>query len=238
MKKRKYQLRRRAEGQEETRRKIVDALVDLHEHLGPRATTVSAIAEKAGVQRLTVYRHFPDEVAMFTACSSHWLSEHPLPDPAIWRAQPDWRGRCRAAFAALYTYYRRNTGMLTSVFRDADLPAMQGPMQGFAAYFGQVHADLLEVAEPALAGRTRRSRPPSATPCRSHLAIARRWLHRQRHGCAGDELAGRCRRQPIAITIGRSTPARAATDHSAGKNPRRRFKFIQENARFATDVDV
>lgn len=151
MKKRKYQLHRRAESQEETRRKIVDAIVDLHENLGPRATTVSAIAEKAGVQRLTVYRHFPDDVALFAACSSHWLGDHPLPDPAIWRAQPEWRARCRAAFAALYTYYRRNTGMLTSVFRDADLPAMQAPMQGFAAYFGQVHADLLEVAEPALA---------------------------------------------------------------------------------------
>ena len=103
MKKRKYQLHRRAESQEETRRKIVDAIVDLHEKLGPRATTVSAIAEKAGVQRLTVYRHFPDEVALFAACSSHWLGEHPLPDPAIWLAQPEWRARCRAAFAALYT---------------------------------------------------------------------------------------------------------------------------------------
>lgn len=152
MKKRKYQLRRRAESQEETRRKIVDAIVDLHENLGPRATTVSAIAERAGVQRLTVYRHFPDEVALFTACSSHWLGEHPLPDPAIWRAQPDWRARCRAAFAALYTYFRRNQGMLASVFRDADLPAMQGPMQGFAAYFGQLREDLVEVAEDALAG--------------------------------------------------------------------------------------
>ncbi len=152
MKKRTYRLRRRAASQDETRRKIVDATVELHEKLGPRATTISAIAELAGVQRLTVYRHFPDDTALFGACSSQWLGDHPLPDPVIWQSQPDWRARCRAALAALYTYYRRNTGMLASVMRDADLPAMQMPMQGFDQFFAQLHGDLLALAEPALAG--------------------------------------------------------------------------------------
>ncbi len=151
MERRRYQFRRRAQSQAETRRKIVEATVHLHEKLGPRATTISAIAEQAGVQRLTVYRHFPDDAALFGACSSHWLARHPLPDPAIWRSIAAWRPRCCAAFAAFYTYYRRNDGMLTSVFRDADLPAMQAPMQGFAGFYRQTRDDLLEAAPPALA---------------------------------------------------------------------------------------
>jgi AcrR family transcriptional regulator len=151
MKKRKYRLGRRAGLKDRTRRRIVEATVALHQELGPRATTISAIAEQAGVQRLTVYRHFPDDAALFRACSSHWLAEHPMPDPAVWRAMPDWRTRCRAAFASLYTYYRRNAGMLASVMRDADLPAMREPIAGFAAYDRQLQREILESAGPSLA---------------------------------------------------------------------------------------
>lgn len=153
MEKRKYQLGRRALSRQETRRRIVEATVALHESLGPRATTISAIAARAGVQRLTVYRHFPDDVALFRACSSHWLAGHPLPDPAIWRALDDWRSRCRAALAALYTYYRRNAGMLASVFRDADLPALAGPMQDFAEFHRGLQEDVVQGAATALARR-------------------------------------------------------------------------------------
>lgn len=151
MEKRSYRLRRRAESQARTRRRIVEATVRLHEVLGPKATSISAIAEHAGVQRLTVYRHFPDDAALFHACSSHWLAQHPLPDPTIWRALESWRSRCRAALAALYTFYRRNRGMLTSVYRDADLPAMAGAMQGFESYFRRMRGDLVETAEAELA---------------------------------------------------------------------------------------
>ena len=70
--------------QEETRRRIVEAAAGLHENVGPRDTTISAIAEKAGVQRLTVYRHFPDETELFKACTAHWLALNPPPDPASW----------------------------------------------------------------------------------------------------------------------------------------------------------
>ncbi len=73
MTKRSYNLGQRASSQEETPRRIVDATVALHEEIGPRATTISAIAEKASVQRLTVYRHFPDETELFKACTSHWF---------------------------------------------------------------------------------------------------------------------------------------------------------------------
>ena len=79
---RKYELKRRAERQEQTRRRIVEATVGLHESVGPARTTVSAVAERAGVQRLTVYRHFPDERALLAACSGHWIASNPTPDPA------------------------------------------------------------------------------------------------------------------------------------------------------------
>ena len=147
---RKYELGRRADSQGETRQKIVEATVYLHERLGPRRTTISAIAAQAGVQRLTVYRHFPNDAALFAACSSHWLALHPLPDATIWRAIAQWRPRCRAAFAAVYAYYRRNHGMLASVLRDADMSVMQGPMQPFVGFFSELREDLLQAAGPTL----------------------------------------------------------------------------------------
>lgn len=146
MKKRRYRLGRRAESQQQTRDRIVAATVELHEERGPRATTISAIADRAGVQRLTVYRHFPDEDALFDACSAHWMAAHPPPDPAAWRAVNDWRARCRAALAAVYRYYRRNAGMLASVTRDADMPSMEAPMRGFVTFRRQTCADLLDGA--------------------------------------------------------------------------------------------
>jgi AcrR family transcriptional regulator len=167
MKKRKYQLRRRAESQDETRRRIVEATVELHEKLGPRATTISAIAQRAGVQRLTVYRHFPDDTALFGACSAHWMARHPLPDAAGWRAHTDWRARCREAFAALYAYYRQNSGMLESIMRDADMPVMRAPMQGFADFYGRIQDDLLDSAGSVLA----RSKPFAET-IRHALSLA------------------------------------------------------------------
>lgn len=84
MTKRRYTLGQRAATQEETRRRIVEATVHLHETLGPRATTISAVAERAKVQRLTVYRHFADENELFKACTSHWFASHPIPEPSAW----------------------------------------------------------------------------------------------------------------------------------------------------------
>ena len=82
--KRRYRKRRRAELEDETRRRITEAAVELHGTVGPARTTISAVAERAGVQRATLYRHFPDEEALFDACSSHWAAQHPLPDLADW----------------------------------------------------------------------------------------------------------------------------------------------------------
>ena len=98
---RKYELKQRALSQAETRQRIVDATVDLHRELGPVRTTISAIAERAGVQRLTVYRHFPDDRALFGACSSQWRAAHPMPDPSAWSAIEDPAERLQAALGEI-----------------------------------------------------------------------------------------------------------------------------------------
>jgi AcrR family transcriptional regulator len=116
-------MRRRAEQVDQTRQRIVEATVDLHGSVGPAATTIAAIADLAGVTRLTVYRHFPDEAALFGACSAHWISRQQLPDPSAWSQIGDPAGRLRAGLADLYRFYRAGAGMLTHIYRDvATLP--------------------------------------------------------------------------------------------------------------------
>jgi AcrR family transcriptional regulator len=117
-------MRRRAEQVDQTRQRIVDAAVILHGTIGPAATTITAIAEAAGVTRLTVYRHFEDEAAIFEACSSDWLSRQQPPDPSRWAELPDPRARLRAGLADIYRFYRAGADMLFRVYRDIDaIPA-------------------------------------------------------------------------------------------------------------------
>ena len=118
---RSYALGRRAESQAETRQRIVEATVELHGTIGPVRTTISAIAEKAAVQRLTVYRHFPDERSLLEACSSHARALMPVPDAAAWRAIADPEARVRTALRELYAYFRRTEGFWVNVLRDAEL---------------------------------------------------------------------------------------------------------------------
>jgi AcrR family transcriptional regulator len=120
---RKYEMKRRAERQEQTRRRITEAAVELHQAVGPAKTTISAIAERAGVQRLTVYRHFPDERALLSACSSHHVAANPLPDPEPWTEISDPEERLRRALAEIYAYHRRTEPMMTKVLRDAHIHA-------------------------------------------------------------------------------------------------------------------
>ncbi|WP_327001724.1 TetR/AcrR family transcriptional regulator [Dactylosporangium sp. NBC_01737] len=115
---------KRADNVTGTRQRIVEATVALHGTVGPAATTVSAIAEAAGVTRLTVYRHFPDEDALFAACTAHWAAGQVLPDPAAWARVDDPVARLAAALADLYRFYRDGEPMLTNAGRDrAALPA-------------------------------------------------------------------------------------------------------------------
>ena len=115
---RKLRLRARAERMAKTRQRIVEAAYDLHCTLGPARTTISAIAERAGVQRHTVYQHFPDELALFGACTAHGLAIDPPPDPAEAAAIEDPRSRLRATLAQLYGFYRRNESLLSNTARD------------------------------------------------------------------------------------------------------------------------
>jgi AcrR family transcriptional regulator len=116
-----YKLKKRALGQEETRRRIVEAVVSLHEEVGPARTTVVDIADRAGVSRPTVYSHFPDEGRLMTACSNHWLADNPLPDPAAWERIADPHERLRVALVELYSYYAPRERMLANVLRDSRL---------------------------------------------------------------------------------------------------------------------
>lgn len=145
MDKRKYTLRRRAEQQDETRQRIVEATMALHEELGPRNTTISAIAERAGVQRLTVYRHFPDENAVIHACSTEWSQRNPpppLPDPHAPGPDLQW---LQDALHVQYAYNRRTAGMWASILRDAgQVQALQAPLSEVADYLRRYGAVLLQ----------------------------------------------------------------------------------------------
>jgi len=120
-KKRVYRLSARAESQAETRQKIIDAAIALHEKLGPAHTPISAIAERAGVTRLTLYRHFPDEAAIFAACTAHWGALHPFPGAALWDAIKNPAARAAAALAAHYDYYAGTRRMWSVAYRDVGL---------------------------------------------------------------------------------------------------------------------
>jgi AcrR family transcriptional regulator len=115
----KYDLKRRAERQQETRRRIVETAVELHRTHGPAQTTITDIAKMAGVERKTVYNHFPDELSLFKACSAHDRSLNPPPDPEGWTRIGDPEVRLRGALAEVYGYYRRNEQMIANVTRDA-----------------------------------------------------------------------------------------------------------------------
>ena len=144
MENRKYTKTRRAEQQDETRERIVEAAVKLHETLGPAHTSIKAIAEEAGVQRLTVYRHFPDDVSLFQACTAHYLGLHPPPDMAEWAEVVDASERSAMALTAVYRYYRQTEKMWRVAYRDVDqIEALQGPMGRFEAYLDWVADDLV-----------------------------------------------------------------------------------------------
>lgn len=111
---------KRAQQVEETRQRIVAATVDLHGTIGPATTTISAIAEAAGVTRVTVYRHFPHEDALFAACTSHWAAQQRMPDLAAWREIPAAEDRAHAALTDLYRFFREVEPMLTLTTRDRE----------------------------------------------------------------------------------------------------------------------
>jgi AcrR family transcriptional regulator len=154
--KRPYRMTRRAELEEETRLRITESTMALHEELGPAHTSISAVAERAGVRRSTVYRHFPNEDALFAACSSHWRAANPAPDPTAWARVEDPTERTRTALRELYAFYRRTEPMYTSLLRDEPLvPTVQRLLRDFYGYLSAIQ-DVL-VAGRGLRGRASRS---------------------------------------------------------------------------------
>ena len=153
--KRPYRMKRRAELEEETRRRITESAVSLHENVGPAQTSITAIADLAGVRRSTVYRHFPDEDTLFAACSSHWRALNPPPDLATWASIADPGERTEAALGELYAFYGRTRRMYESLLRDEALvPSVRLRLRDFHAYL-QAAGDLL-MAGRGLRGRAAR----------------------------------------------------------------------------------
>lgn len=141
---RRYRKSRRAELEAETRRRITEAAVKLHGTIGPARTTVTAVAEEAGVQRATVYRHFPDEETLFTACTTHWYSLNPAPEPDRWAEIEDPERRLRLALHELYRWYDWAQPMLDNALRDAPLvPALDPAREALEHRMETLHAALM-----------------------------------------------------------------------------------------------
>jgi AcrR family transcriptional regulator len=128
--KRKYQLKARAESQARTRERIVKATMELHQQVGPAQTTISEVARRADVQRLTVYNHFPEDIELFAACQAHWMGLHPLPDLSAALSLPDPKHRLRACLRGFYGWYRETATMAENVQRDRGaVPALDALMK-------------------------------------------------------------------------------------------------------------
>jgi AcrR family transcriptional regulator len=168
--KRKYEKRARAEAEAQTRQRITESAVELHGSLGPARTTMSAVAERAGVRRSTLYRHFPDEKALFGACSAHWAAENPPPDVSRWEEIKDPAERLDAALAELYAYYRRTEAMLGNLLRDeATVPVV-------AELFAPYHQFLAIATELLMKGRGLRGKAAKRTRAAIGHALAfRTW---------------------------------------------------------------
>lgn len=163
---RPYRKKRRAELEEQTRLRITESAVALHEQLGPARTSISAVADHAGVRRSTVYRHFPDEEALFAACSAHWRAANPSPDPARWAAIEDPSARLEAALHELYAFYGRTEAMYTVLLRDEKLVA---PVERrLADYYGYLRA----IQDVLMAGRGLRGRAALRTRAAIGHALA------------------------------------------------------------------
>lgn len=168
--KRPYKMKRRAEQEAQTRQRITESAVALHGTVGPVHTSMKAVAEHAGVPRSTVYRHFPDEKALFGACSAHWAAENPPPDVSVWERIADPEERLQTALDELYAYYGSAGGMLDKLLRDeATVPMVA---ESFAPY----HQFMATIAEILMLGRGLRGRARKRTRAAIGHAVAfRSW---------------------------------------------------------------
>jgi AcrR family transcriptional regulator len=183
--KRKYELKARAESQQRTRERIVQATMKLHEEVGPAKTTVAEIARRADVQRLTVYNHFPDDVDLFGACQAHWMGLHPLPDLSPALALPDPTERVRAALRSFYGWYRETEAMAEKIQRDRGaVPALDDLMKQTA------DARLAQLTEALAGGFRLRGRRAARQGALIRLALDFwTWRRLNREGLDDDSAA-------------------------------------------------
>lgn len=161
---RPYRMQRRAESQQQTRQRITESAVELHGTVGPSRTSISAVAAHAGVRRSTVYRHFPDDAALFDACSAHWAAANPPPNLLAWSMIGDPDERLTLALGELYTFYGRTEQMLENLFRDeASEPLVRERFGAFRAYFMAAQDSLMS---------SRRLRSPARRRTRAAIGHA------------------------------------------------------------------
>jgi AcrR family transcriptional regulator len=153
--KRKYELKKRAEEMADTHLRITEAAIELHETRGPSRTTMSAVAERAGVERRTLYRHFPNEAELFAACSTHYFAANPWPDLGPWRAIRDPQQRLERALDEFYAYYERTAPMYSNVLRDAELVQFARDAVAPLQTYLEEAAEILTAGHP-VRGRRRR----------------------------------------------------------------------------------
>ncbi|HET9677240.1 MAG TPA: helix-turn-helix domain-containing protein [Solirubrobacterales bacterium] len=192
-KKRPYKMKRRAELEAQTKQRITESAVELHGSLGPARTSMKAVAEKAGVPRSTVYRHFPDEAALFGACSAHWGAENPPPDVGRWERIDDPGERLEVALDELYAYYRRTGYMLDKLLRD------EGTVPVVAELFSPFHQFLAALTEILMRGRGLRGRARDRVRAAiGHAVSFRTWQQLTEEQDLGDERAAELMRRLVA----------------------------------------
>lgn len=185
-------MKRRAEQEAQTRQRITESAVELHGTLGPARTSMKAVAEHAGVPRSTVYRHFPDEEALFGACSAHWAAEHPPPDVSRWERIDDPDARMQTALDELYAYYRRAGGMIEKLLRDeATVPMI-------AQLFAPFHDFMTAIAEILMRGRGLRGKARERVRAAiAHAISFRTWQQLTGEAGLSDREAGELMRRLV-----------------------------------------
>ena len=166
----------------ETHLRITEAAIELHGTVGPSRTTLSAVAKRAGVERRTLYRHFPTEADLFAACSAHYFAAHPWPDLAGWRAIRDPQQRLARALDELYAYYERTAPMLSNVLRDAELVDFARDA------VAPLHAYLEEAAEILISGRRPAGADGSSSAVRCATPSTSRRGGRSRPTASGERM--------------------------------------------------
>lgn len=197
--KRPYHKKARAHLEEQTRLRITESTVELHGTVGPARTSISAVAERAGVRRSTVYRHFPDEAALFAACSAHWAAANPPPDLAAWAMIGDPRRRAAAALEQMYAYYRSTAQMMENLHRDeATVPIVKQLFAGFHHYLEAARETLVD-GIAARGGARRRLRAAVG-----HALAFRTWQSLAQEQALDDRQAAELMSELVAVATPRA----------------------------------